>query len=392
MNLPTQTELDSLPSFTENSPIRVLVSACLMGTPCGVDGTSYGDFPWVRKLMALPNVKAVPFCPEDFAFGTPRQMPDIHGGNGFDVLDGKARVISDRGEDWTDKMVLAAREMLRHAAKNQVHLAILTDMSAACGTQVISDGCRLAADRKYQKGPGVAAALLIRNGIKVIAQRDFRTLEYLHRKIDPAHPIDGTAMDHHETEWYRTYFISPTLYPRLTTDRLVLRQWRNEDRVPFGEMNADPRVMEYFPSVLTRAESDAMVDRIEKHFDENGFTFWALEAPGVAPFVGFVGLARTPYQTPFTPCVEIGWRLAFAHWGKGYASEAAHRALQCGFQEMGLSEIVAFTATGNIRSRRVMEKLGMTRKPEDDFDHPRVPEGNPLRPHVLYRLPSSRFR
>ncbi len=205
-HLPTRDEIDALPEGSVESPLRVLVSACLGGRMCGVDGSSNGEYPWIRRLMALPNVKAVTFCPEDFSFGTPRSLPDIHGGNGFDVLDGKARVLTDQGEDWTEGMIRAAEAMLRMATENRVDIAVLMDISAACGSQVIYDGCRLVKDKKYQKGPGVAAALLLRNGFRVISQRDFRTLEYLYRRLDPNHLIDEQAVDHHETEWYQKYF------------------------------------------------------------------------------------------------------------------------------------------------------------------------------------------
>ena len=173
-----------------------------------MDGTSNGDAHWIKKLIALSNVKAVAFCPEDFSFGTPRDLPDIHGGNGFDVLDGKAKVLTDKGEDWTQGMISAANRMLRIAEENRVDVAILMDMSAACGSQAISYGGRRVPERKYQKGPGVAAALLLRNGFRVMSQRDFRSLEYLHHKLDPSHSVDESAIDHHETEWYRGYFRS----------------------------------------------------------------------------------------------------------------------------------------------------------------------------------------
>jgi uncharacterized protein YbbK (DUF523 family) len=208
MTLITPEAINNLPDFTPENLARILVSACLMGKLVGVDGTSNGEYPWIPKLLSLPNVKPVLFCPEDFAFGTPRGLPDIHGGNGYDVLDGKAKVLNDKGDDWTNGMVEAARRMLKIAQEKKVHIAILMDMSAACGSQVISDGCRLTENRKYQKGPGVAAALLMRSGISVISQRDFRTLEYLHRKLDKNHTIDEAARDHHETDWYRTYFQS----------------------------------------------------------------------------------------------------------------------------------------------------------------------------------------
>ncbi|HXP88103.1 MAG TPA: GNAT family N-acetyltransferase [Bryobacteraceae bacterium] len=168
----------------------------------------------------------------------------------------------------------------------------------------------------------------------------------------------------------------------LTTPRLRLRRWRPEDREPFAALNADPEVMEHFPSVLSLAESDALVDRIEAHFENHGFGPWVAEHSGV--FIGFVGLAVPRFETSFTPCVEIAWRLARPSWGRGLATEGAHAALAFGFDHLGLDEIVAFTVPGNVRSRRVMEKLGMSYA--QDFEHPLIPEGHPLRRHVLYRL------
>jgi ribosomal-protein-alanine N-acetyltransferase len=174
--------------------------------------------------------------------------------------------------------------------------------------------------------------------------------------------------------------------PILTTARLRLRQWREEDLAPFAALNADPQVMEFFPKVLTRAESDAVAGRIRDHFARHGFGLWAVEAPGAADFVGFVGLAVPSFEAHFTPCVEIGWRLGREHWGHGYATEAASAALAFGFGARALDEIVAFTVPANIASRRVMGRLGMRRLPADDFEHPAIAEGHPLRPHVLYRL------
>ncbi|HEY3226575.1 MAG TPA: GNAT family N-acetyltransferase [Planctomycetota bacterium] len=174
--------------------------------------------------------------------------------------------------------------------------------------------------------------------------------------------------------------------PEIRTPRLVLRGWRDGDVEPFAALNADPRVMQHFPAPYSRAETVTMVARIRAHFDEHGFGLWAVEVPGVAPFIGFTGLSRPRFQARFTPCVEIGWRLAFDHWGRGYATEAAKAALAVGFGRLGLAEIVSFTAPVNRRSIRIMEKLGMTRNPADDFDHPGVAAGHPLRPHVLYRL------
>ena len=174
--------------------------------------------------------------------------------------------------------------------------------------------------------------------------------------------------------------------PILTTARLRLRQWREDDLAPFAALNADPQVMEFFPKTLTRAESDAMAGRIREHFVRHGFGLWAVDAPGVAGFMGFVGLAVPSFEAHFTPCVEIGWRLAREHWGHGYATEAATAVLAFGFGDCALEEIVSFTVPANIPSRRVMGRLGMRRTPADDFEHPGIADGHPLRSHVLYRL------
>ncbi len=174
--------------------------------------------------------------------------------------------------------------------------------------------------------------------------------------------------------------------PELRTARLVLRLWRDQDRAPFAAMNADPRVMAHMPALLSREESDAMAARIARSFAEEHLGLWALEIPGVTPFAGFVGLSVPSFEAPFTPCVEIGWRLAFAHWGAGYVTEAAERVLADGFERRGLAEIVSFTIGANERSWKVMERLGMQRSPSDDFDHPRLPPGHPLQRHILYRL------
>lgn len=176
------------------------------------------------------------------------------------------------------------------------------------------------------------------------------------------------------------------------TARLLLRRWRAGDRVPFAVLNADPRVVEYLPGPLKRDESDALVARADGHFDEHGFGPWAIEVPGETPFAGFVGLSMPRFTAEFTPCVEVGWRLAAEHWGRGYATEGARAALDLGFDRLGLDEIVAFTVPANVRSRRVMEKLGMTRDPADDFDHPSLAEGHPLRRHVLYRMARDAYR
>ena len=168
------------------------------------------------------------------------------------------------------------------------------------------------------------------------------------------------------------------------TDRLRLRQWLATDREPFAALNADPRVMEFFPATLDRATSDAMADYCEALIAKRGWGFWAAEVKGSGQFIGFIGL-HTPSELPFSPCVEIAWRLAFKHWGKGFASEAASGALQVGFGLLNLPEIVSFTAVRNLRSRAVMERLGMREAPST-FEPPHIPVDSPLRLHCLYPL------
>jgi RimJ/RimL family protein N-acetyltransferase len=172
----------------------------------------------------------------------------------------------------------------------------------------------------------------------------------------------------------------------IRTERLVLRRWTDADRAPFAALNADPLVMEHMQGLLSREASDAFVDRIERHWEEHGWGLWAVEVPGVSPFVGYVGLWPADYVAD--GMVEVGWRLASAQWGNGYATEAAHEALRVGFEDVGLDEIVSFTVPQNIRSRRVMERIGLRRDAGGDFEHPRVdPTTYPhLVPHVFYRL------
>lgn len=177
----------------------------------------------------------------------------------------------------------------------------------------------------------------------------------------------------------------------IRTERLLLRPWRDEDREPFADLNADPEVMRYFQSPLNRAASDRLTDRILEHFERHGFGPWAVELPGAAPFIGFTGLFVPDFDAPFMPCVEVGWRLAREHWGKGYAPEAARAAMRHGFDHGGLEEIVSYTVEDNAASRRVMEKLGMRRNPAEDFEHPKLEPGHPLRPHVLYRISKKDF-
>ena len=178
----------------------------------------------------------------------------------------------------------------------------------------------------------------------------------------------------------------------LTTSLLRLRLWLDEDLKPNAALNADPRVREFFPSVQTYQESADSMQFIRDHFERRGFGLWAVEVIDVAPFIGFIGLSVPSFDAPFMPCVELGYRLAFEHWGHGYATEGSRAALSFGFATVGLAQIVALTAVGNGRSRRVMERLGMRRNPDDDFDHPSIADGHPLRRHVLYRLTAPEWR
>jgi len=172
----------------------------------------------------------------------------------------------------------------------------------------------------------------------------------------------------------------------LTTERLSLRRWREEDREPFQAINADPRVMEYFPGALPPEDSDAVFERIQRHFAAHGFGLWAAELRESKTFLGFIGLAVPNFDAHFMPAVEIGWRLRSDFWNRGLATEGAREAMRYAFEELDLAGLVSMTVPANLRSRRVMEKLGMTHDRRDDFDHPLLPEGHPLRRHVLYRI------
>jgi RimJ/RimL family protein N-acetyltransferase len=176
----------------------------------------------------------------------------------------------------------------------------------------------------------------------------------------------------------------------LTTARLLLRQWRDDDLTPFAALNADPEVMRHLPARMTRAQSDDFARFIYATIERQGWGLWAAEVRGGAPFIGFVGLNRPRFKAHFTPTTEVGWRLGREYWGNGYATEAATAALNFAFDGLDCPEVVSFTATANLRSRRVMERLGMSHDPAEDFDHPNVPEG-PVRRHVLYRMPRRRW-
>lgn len=204
--MPNKEYLKQLRIPTKENPLRVLVSSCLIGVSCGVNGTVYGDYQSVLKLLNYENLKFISFCPEDFMFGTPREMCDIYGGNGLDVLEGRAKVLTTSGIDWTDGMIKASEKMLEIARMNKVELAIMMDVSAACGNHVIYDGNRYAADKKYQIGMGVCGAQLSRAGYEIISWREFESLEILYSKLDPLHLIDKTAKDFDQHEWYLKYF------------------------------------------------------------------------------------------------------------------------------------------------------------------------------------------
>lgn len=179
----------------------------------------------------------------------------------------------------------------------------------------------------------------------------------------------------------------PTLYTR----RLILRPWREADLIPFAEFNADPRVMEFYPRTLNRNESDALAKTFQKEIELRGYGFWAVEVPGVAEFIGYIGLKYWDLEMEFAPCIDVGWRLGFPYWGKGYATEGARRVIQYSFEILKLPEIVSMATIGNTRSHRVMKRLGMTSNPEENFEHPKVPQGDPLSWRVLYRLTSEKW-
>ncbi len=174
------------------------------------------------------------------------------------------------------------------------------------------------------------------------------------------------------------------------TERLILRHWRHSDRLPFSRMNADARVMEFMPGLLTPEQSDALADRIEADFRQHGFGLCAAELRRDHSFLGFIGLSIPSFAAHFTPCIEIGWRLSADRWGQGLATEGAREMVRYASEQLGLDSLVSFTVPANVRSRRIMEKLGMTHNPADDFDHPALPQDHPLRKHVLYRMQRSK--
>ncbi|NRA63217.1 MAG: DUF523 domain-containing protein [Pseudobacteriovorax sp.] len=198
--------ITSLREVSRSQPLRLLTSACMVGEPCGIDGSDYGMGGTLAEFESHPLIKMLPFCPERSSMGVPRGMPDIHGGDGFDVIAGRAKVLDENSNDLTEAMIAGAQNMLKFAMEEKAELAILTDMSAACGSQVISDGCRLRENRRYQVGVGVATALLLEYGIPCCSQRDFKSLALLQTKlgIKPRSLDDGK--DHHMTDWFLETF------------------------------------------------------------------------------------------------------------------------------------------------------------------------------------------
>jgi RimJ/RimL family protein N-acetyltransferase len=178
----------------------------------------------------------------------------------------------------------------------------------------------------------------------------------------------------------------------LKTKRLILRQWRKEDLKPFSQLNADPKVMEFFPSVLSEEESAATLNAAYIHIEKYGWGKWAAELIETGELIGRIGLEEVDFPSHFSPNIELGYRLAFRHWGKGYALEGAKAAVEYGFKHLHLDEIVAFTPVQNLRSQLVMKKIGMHHDPKDDFDHPKLPDGHSLKRHVLYRINHSEWR
>ncbi len=205
--------IEAWPEPTPAEPWRVLFSGCMAGWRCGVDGTDNAMGQALANLLALPTVRVIAFCPEEVALGTPRGTPDLHGGDGFDVLEGRARALDEHGHDLTAAMVAGAEAMVRKATTEQVRFAVLTDMSGACGTQVISDGCRFDEPRRYRRGVGVAAAALARAGVPLVSQRDYRTLARIRVRLGSTHPTGPDAVDHHESPWVLRNLPVPRRWP-----------------------------------------------------------------------------------------------------------------------------------------------------------------------------------
>lgn len=317
-------------------PKQFVVSACLAGQPCRYDGKANAC---AAVIALVGNGLALPLCPEQLAgLGTPRTPCELREG----------RVWTRDGQDWTDALHQGSALALHQAQEAGCRVAILKARSPSCGVDRIYDG---SFSKRLVPGDGVWASALRQAGFRLLTE------EQLEAAREPHLPLH--------------------------TERLVLRQWRNEDLPPFAALNADPEVMAHFPALLRRDESDALAHRIRGLIVQQGWGFWAVERRADGAFLGFVGLHR-PENVPFAPCTEIGWRLARPYWGQGYATEAARACRDFAFEVLDEEELVAFTAVDNERSQAVMRRLGMVR--DGNFDHPALPPEHHLRAHVLYRL------
>ena len=316
---------------------KFVVSACLAQQPCRYNG---GSTPCPAVISLVEDGLAVPLCPEQLG-GLPTPRPPC------ELRDG--RIWTRDGQDCTDAFEQGAARALRLAQNAGCTMAILKTRSPSCGADGVYDGNF---NKRLVPGEGLWAKALRQAGFQIVTDEDV---------------AQGACKAPHLP---------------LVTERLLLRQWRPEDKAPFAALNADPRVMEHFPASLSREESDAFADRITAQIARQGWGFWAMERKADGIFMGFVGLHR-PENLPFSPCTEVGWRLARAFWGHGYATEAAHACLDFAFEVLQEKIIVSFTAMNNNRSQVVMHRLGM--KQTSYFEHPALPEGHRLRPHVLFQ-------
>lgn len=318
---------------------KFVVSACLSGQPCRYDG---GSNACTEVIRLIEEGVAVPLCPEQLG-GLPIPRSPCEMCNGM--------VISQDGHDCTAAFQLGAERALQLAQNAGCTMAILKARSPSCGANGIYDGTFT---KQLVSGEGLWANILRQAGFLIFTDEDIAC-----GKCKACH------------------------LP-LATERLLLRQWRQEDKAPFAALNADPAVMEHFPATLNRDESDAFADRVAALIAKQGWGLWAVERKVDGAFIGFVGL-HYPEKLPFSPCIEVGWRLAREFWGHGYATEAARACLDFAFAVLQEESVVSFTAVSNARSQAVMRRLGMEQ--ESFFEHPAVPVGHQIRPHVLFRLP-----
>lgn len=317
----------------------IVVSACLAGEHCRYDG---GSNPSLAVIRLVEAGLALSLCPEQLGeLPTPRAPCEYRGG----------KILSRDGEDCTAAFQCGVERALHMTHDAGSTIALLKARSPSCGADGIYDGTF---SKRLVSGQGLWANALRQAGLCLYTE------EQLDRGICKAP------------------------YLPLVTERLLLRQWLSEDKIPFAVLNADPEVMAHFPSPLSAEESDALAERIRAAIAEQGWGLWAVERKIDGMFLGFVGLHR-PENLPFSPCIEVGWRLARPFWGMGYATEAARACLEFAQAVLGEARVVAFTARTNTRSQAVMRRLGMEQT--DVFEHPALPAGHRLRPHVLFAVP-----